>query len=79
MERREAPGAIDGRPFGGPLSGARRTPLTEACAPRDGEGLRLPALHRDLNGHVCPPRPPGRIVGGPPLAPLGMPPEGAPR
>jgi len=47
MERREAPGAINGRPFGGPLSGARQHAVDGGVRPSNSEGLRLAALHRD--------------------------------
>jgi len=48
MERREAPGAIDGRPFGGPLSGARLHAVDGGVRPPGQSGLRLAALHRGL-------------------------------
>src|SRR5690242_4855369 len=48
MERREAPGAIDGRPFGGPLSGARLHAVDGGVRPPGQSGLRLTALHRGL-------------------------------
>jgi hypothetical protein len=74
MERREAPGAIDGRPFGGPLSGARLhaadggvRPLVKAgCASRRSTGERghprfAPGRWPDLR-----PRFPARPLARPP-------------
>jgi hypothetical protein len=74
MERREAPGAIDGRPLGGPLSGARLHAVTEACARPSQRAAPHGAPPAECELLRIPPRGAG-LISGPASRPARTPPR----